>query len=68
MCRFLGYPIDTYSILKLVSLLHIMTEILSSVPLKRWMEKLHNEGTLDLDYKSCEMMSDDSTIPTQKNI
>ena len=26
---------------------------------KRWLEKLYTEKTLDLDYKSCEMMSDD---------
>ena len=26
---------------------------------KRWLEGLYNEGTLALDYKSCEMMSDD---------
>ena len=26
---------------------------------KRWLEKLYNESTLTLDYKSCEMMSDE---------
>ena len=26
---------------------------------KRWLEKLYSEKTLQLDYKSCEMISDD---------
>jgi hypothetical protein len=29
------------------------------IQFKRWLEKLYNEGTLVLDYRSCEMMSDD---------
>jgi len=29
------------------------------IQFKRWMEKLYAEKTLELDYKSCEMMSDD---------
>jgi hypothetical protein len=29
------------------------------IQFKRWLEKLYNEDVLDLDYKSCEMMSDD---------
>ena len=29
------------------------------IQLKRWLEKLYKEGTIQLDYKSCEMMSDD---------
>lgn len=29
------------------------------IQFKRWMEKLYAEQTLVLDYKSCEMMSDD---------
>ena len=29
------------------------------IQFKRWLEALYNEGTLALDYKSCEMMSDD---------
>ena len=31
------------------------------IQFKRWLEKLYssNEGVLSLDYKSCEMMSDD---------
>ena len=29
------------------------------IQFKRWREKLYNEGTMTLDYKSCEMMSDE---------
>jgi len=29
------------------------------IQFKRWLEKLYSTGTLALDYKSCEMMSDD---------
>ena len=29
------------------------------IQFKRWLEKLYAEKTLELDYKSCEMMSDD---------
>ena len=29
------------------------------IPFKRWLEKLYTEKTLQLNYKSCEMISDD---------
>jgi len=32
------------------------------IQFKRWLEKLYSAGTLVLDYKSCEMMSDDLYI------
>lgn len=32
---------------------------LEFIQFKRWMEGLYNEGTLQLDFKSCEMISDD---------
>ncbi len=37
------------------------------IQFKRWLEKLYNESTLTLDYKSCEMMSDElyDTISTK---
>jgi len=28
------------------------------IQFKRWLEKLYNEGTLQLNYKSCEMISE----------
>ena len=35
--------------------------------LKRELEALYSEGTLDLDYKSCEMMADDLAEYIQEN-
>lgn len=37
------------------------------IQFKRWLEKLYNESTLTLNYKSCEMISDDlfETISTK---
>ena len=29
------------------------------IQFKRWLESLYTEGTLSLDYKSCEMIADD---------
>ena len=29
------------------------------IQFKRWLENLYNRGTLQLDYKSCEMMAED---------
>ena len=29
------------------------------IQFKRWLENLYSQGTLELDYKSCEMLSDD---------
>lgn len=29
------------------------------IQFKRWLENLYSKGTLELDYKSCEMMADD---------
>jgi hypothetical protein len=32
------------------------------IQFKRWLENLYRDGTLQLDYRSCEMMSDDLYI------
>jgi len=29
------------------------------IQFKRWLERLYSQGTLELDYKSCEMMAED---------
>jgi hypothetical protein len=29
------------------------------IQFKRWLERLYSDGTLELDYKSCEMVSDE---------
>jgi hypothetical protein len=39
---------------------------LEFIQVKRWMEKLYAEKTLQLDYKSCEMMSDDLYVEITK--
>lgn len=32
------------------------------IQFKRWLERLYQQGTLELDYKSCEMIADDLYI------
>jgi hypothetical protein len=32
------------------------------IQFKRWLESLYNEGTIQLNYKSCEMIADDLYI------
>ena len=32
------------------------------IQFKRWLENLYKDGTIQLDYKSCEMMADDLYI------
>ncbi len=36
------------------------------IQFKRWLEKLYAEKTLQLDYKSCEMIADDLNAMIQK--
>ena len=36
------------------------------IQFKRWMEKMYAEGTMKLDFKSCEMMSDDLYVQITK--
>ena len=36
------------------------------IQFKRWMEKLYAQDTLQLDYKSCEMISDDLYVAIAK--
>jgi hypothetical protein len=56
---FLGYPHRHIFHFKVgIEVFHDDRDI-EFIQFKRWMEKLYNEGTLNLDYKSCEMMSDD---------
>ena len=45
-----------------------MTETLNLSHPKRWLEKMYNEGTLQLDYKSCEMIADDMYKEIQTKI
>ena len=56
---FLGYPHRHIFHFKVwISVTHDNRDI-EFIQFKRWLENLHKEGTLQLDYKSCEMMSQD---------
>jgi hypothetical protein len=56
---FLGYPHrHIFHFRVWISVEHSDREI-EFIQFKRWLEKLYNESTLTLDYKSCEMMSDE---------
>ena len=56
---FLGYPHRHIFHFKVcIQVFHHDRDI-EFIQFKRWLEKLYSEKTLELDYKSCEMMSDD---------
>lgn len=56
---FLGYPHRHLFHFKVrIEVFHNDRDI-EFIQFKRWLENLYNKGTLQLDYKSCEMMSDD---------
>lgn len=56
---FLGFPHrHIFHFRVAISVVHNDRDI-EFIQAKRWMENLYKGGTLQLDYKSCEMMSDD---------
>lgn len=56
---FLGYPHRHIFHFKVwIAVTHNDRDI-EFIQFKRWLENLYSEGTLKLDYKSCEMISDD---------
>ena len=56
---FLGYPHRHIFHFKVwISVTHDDRDI-EFIQFKRWLEKLYADGTVQLDYKSCEMMSGD---------
>ena len=56
---FLGYPHRHIFHFKVwIGVTHDDRDI-EFIQFKRWLEKLYAEGTVQLDYKSCEMMSGD---------
>lgn len=56
---FLGYPHrHIFHFRVWISVEHSDREI-EFIQFKRWLENLYNQGTLQLDYKSCEMMAED---------
>lgn len=56
---FLGYPHRHIFHFKVAITVTHNDRDIEFIQFKRWMEKLYAEKTLELDYKSCEMMSDD---------
>ena len=56
---FLGYPHRHIFHFKVGIAVHHNDRDIEFIQFKRWLEKLYDEKTLELDYKSCEMMSDD---------
>ena len=56
---FLGYPHRHIFHFKVaIDVFHDDRDI-EFIQFKRWLESLYGDGTLQLDYKSCEMISDD---------
>lgn len=56
---FLGYPHRHLFCFKVwISVVHNDRDI-EFIQFKRWLENLYNQNTLQLDYKSCEMMAED---------
>jgi hypothetical protein len=56
---FLGYPHRHIFHFKIrIEVFHDDRDI-EFIQFKRWLENLYNQGTLELNHKSCEMISDD---------
>jgi len=56
---FLGYPHrHIFHFRVWITVVHDDRDI-EFIQFKRWLENLYNTGTIQLDYKSCEMMADD---------
>lgn len=63
---FLGYPHRHIFHFKVaIAVFHDDRDI-EFIQFKRWLESLYSDETLQLDYKSCEMISDE--LATQINI
>lgn len=63
---FLGYPHRHIFHFKVsIEVFHDDRDI-EFIQFKRWLEKLYSEKTLELDYKSCEMISDDLYVQITK--
>jgi len=63
---FLGYPHRHIFHFKVwIEVFHDDRDI-EFIQFKRWLEKLYDQKTLQLDYKSCEMISDDLFVEIRK--
>ena len=56
---FLGYPHRHIFHFKVWIGVNHNDRDIEFIQFKRWLERLYDGGALQLDYKSCEMMSDD---------
>lgn len=56
---FLGYPHRHMFHFKVWIDVNHSNRDIEFIQFKRWLENLYNQNTLQLDFKSCEMMSDD---------
>lgn len=56
---FLGYPHRHMFHFKVWIDVNHSDRDIEFIQFKRWLENLYNQNTLQLDFKSCEMMSDD---------
>lgn len=56
---FLGYPHRHIFHFKVWIEVEHSDRAIEFIQFKRWLENLYKEGTLQLDYKSCEMMAED---------
>src|SRR5210317_918195 len=63
---FLGYPHRHIFHFKVsIEVFHDDRDI-EFIQFKRWLERLYDDKTLQLDYKSCEMISDDLYVQITK--
>ena len=63
---FLGYPHRHIFHFKVaIEVFHDDRDI-EFIQFKRWMENMYADGTMKLDYKSCEMISDDLYVAITK--
>lgn len=56
---FLGYPHRHIFFFRVEIEVNHNDRDIEFIQFKRWLETLYNEGTLQLDFKSCEMIADD---------
>jgi hypothetical protein len=56
---FLGYPHRHIFHFKVRIQVYHDDRDIEFIQFKRWLENLYNQGTLELNHKSCEMISDD---------
>lgn len=56
---FLGYPHRHVFKFKVAIQVFDNDRDIEFIQFKRWLERLYDQSVVDLDYKSCEMISDD---------